>query len=114
MNSRDDCLLRRLDGVAHVGQVRFERRRVHEEKLLGKDARHFVSEVEVRHTGPGEEKVLVVLRAPVSELAQLKVRPLLQTRVDEAFVREHRPDVVVLATGATATSTRLRLLRWFF
>jgi 2,4-dienoyl-CoA reductase-like NADH-dependent reductase (Old Yellow Enzyme family) len=38
------------------------------------------------------------------ELAHLGVRPLLQTRVDEAFVRQHRPDVVVLATGATATA----------
>jgi uncharacterized protein (TIGR02231 family) len=55
--------------------VRFERRRVHEEKLLGKDVRHFVSEVEVRHTGQGDEKVAVVLRAPVSEVAQLKVLP---------------------------------------
>jgi 2,4-dienoyl-CoA reductase (NADPH2) len=38
------------------------------------------------------------------ELAHLQVRPLLQTVVDESFVRSHRPDVVVLATGATATS----------
>lgn len=38
------------------------------------------------------------------ELAHLKVRPLLQTVVDEAFVRSHAPEIVVLATGATASA----------
>lgn len=38
------------------------------------------------------------------ELAYLKVEALTQTTVDEAFVREMKPDVIILATGATATN----------
>jgi len=38
------------------------------------------------------------------ELQILKVKTLMQTRVDEAFVREFAPEVIVLATGATANA----------
>lgn len=38
------------------------------------------------------------------ELSYLKVKPVLQTMVDEAFVREMKPDFIILATGATASN----------
>lgn len=37
------------------------------------------------------------------ELSYLKVQPLMQM-VDEAFVREMKPDMIILATGATASN----------
>lgn len=38
------------------------------------------------------------------ELTYLKVQVLTQTTVDEAFVREMKPDTIILATGATASN----------
>jgi uncharacterized protein (TIGR02231 family) len=55
--------------------VRHTRRRVEQEKLLRSDVTHFVTEVELQHTGQGAERILVMLRVPVSEVAQLKVLP---------------------------------------
>jgi uncharacterized protein (TIGR02231 family) len=53
--------------------VRHTRRRVEQEKLLVKDVTHYVTEVELQHTGQGSDRVLMMLRLPVSEVAQLKV-----------------------------------------
>jgi len=38
------------------------------------------------------------------ELGDLEVRILLQTTIDDAFVRDLKPDAIILATGATASS----------
>lgn len=55
--------------------VRYERRRVEEEKTLGRNVTHYVQDAVLSVTGAGPETVRVFLRLPVSEVAQLKVVP---------------------------------------
>lgn len=55
--------------------VAHRRRRVVEERTLGQDRVHFVTEVDVGYAGAGQEEVTLVLRLPKSELAQLEVVP---------------------------------------
>lgn len=66
--------------------VRLCRRRLEEERTLGKDRLHFVREVEFAYSGSEEERVLVLLRMPKSEVKQVKVVP------SEKHCGEGRPE----------------------
>lgn len=55
--------------------VRSRRLRRTEDRLLGRDRTHFVTEVELTWAGAGEGDVELTLRLPVSELRALKVVP---------------------------------------
>jgi uncharacterized protein (TIGR02231 family) len=46
-----------------------------QDRMLGKDRTHFVTEVDLSYTGEGEANVLVLLRMPKSELKQLQIVP---------------------------------------
>ncbi|MCC7071217.1 MAG: DUF4139 domain-containing protein [Deltaproteobacteria bacterium] len=53
--------------------VRTKKRRIEDKKLIGQNVVHFVREATLAQTGATSERVLVHLRVPVSELAQVKV-----------------------------------------
>ncbi len=56
-------------------EVRSEKKRLDEDRLLGRDRRHFVHEVTLRSHGAEPATLLVQLRLPVSEVKQVKVVP---------------------------------------
>jgi uncharacterized protein (TIGR02231 family) len=55
--------------------VRFERTTQTDQRLVGRDVQHFIQRATLTSTATTTEEVLVVLRAPVSELAQVTVVP---------------------------------------
>jgi uncharacterized protein (TIGR02231 family) len=55
--------------------VQLRRRRLEEDRLIAKDRVHFVTEVDLAHTGDESVPILLTLRFPISELKQLKVTP---------------------------------------
>jgi hypothetical protein len=55
--------------------VRFQKRTVVDRKLVGRDVVHYVQDATIASTAMTAEEVLVVLRMPVSELAQVQVLP---------------------------------------
>ena len=54
-------------------RVRYERRRIDETRLVGKDLQHWLQEATVTSTRRDPTPVQVLLRLPVSELAQVKI-----------------------------------------
>jgi uncharacterized protein (TIGR02231 family) len=69
--------------------VRTKKRRVDDKKLVGKDVVHFIREAVLTQTGKTNEKVVVHLRLPVSEVKQLKVLPSPQHSTVDAVPDEH-------------------------
>jgi uncharacterized protein (TIGR02231 family) len=70
--------------------VDFDRRRIDEKRIVGKDLEHWVQEARLTSTRPLPTSVSVVFRLPVSELAQLKVLPSSQhTTIGEVRADDH-------------------------
>jgi uncharacterized protein (TIGR02231 family) len=91
--------------------VRFEKTAVTEQRLVGRDVRHFIQRATLTSTANTNEDVVVLLRTPVSELAQVTVVPSAQhsTECDE------RPDAHgMVRARVTVVPGAERVVAWAF
>jgi uncharacterized protein (TIGR02231 family) len=90
-----------------------ERKRIEQDRLLGKDRVHFVTKVRVEYSGTGEETIEVRLRMPKSEVKQLKVVPS-EDHCSEGVPRPDDHGVVALPVTVKAGPPRELSLGFYF
>lgn len=93
--------------------VDFDKRRIDEKRIVGKDIAHWVQQARLTSTRSLPTSVQVLFRLPVSELAQLKVLPSPQhTTIGEVRPDEH--GLVQASTVVDAAGERTLALAFSF